>query len=309
MKISEETYRRLIQLKNAGMSGRQVADVLGIGKTTVNDLYKIHKSLGFDNRKPRILFFDVETAPSFVATFNRYNANFSHDHVIQEGGWLLSAAWKFLGEDQVESCVVSPEEALRCDDYQVTKSLLNAFNQSNIVCGHYSKGFDMKVFRTRLALNNLPNHKPVKIVDTKAIARTCKFNSNKLDSLADYFEIPRKKDAGGIRSWIRCCAGDPVALNSMLDYNKHDVVILEDVYLNLQRFDKNPPNLGMFYNDGFLHCPYCGSSELHQEGVVQIGKNEYNKFLCNSCSNTSRGVKVGNKENHSKNLLVPVKSN
>lgn len=54
----------------------------------------------------------------------------------------------------------------------------------------------MKVFRTRLALNNLPNHKPVKIVDTKAIASTCKFNSNKLDSLADYFEVPRKKDAG-----------------------------------------------------------------------------------------------------------------
>ena len=86
-------------------------------------------------------------------------------------------------------------------------------------------------------------------------------------------------------------------------------LILEDIYLNLQRFDKNPPNLGMFYNDGFLHCPYCGSSELHQEGVVQIGKNEYNKFLCNSCSNTSRGVKVGNKENPSNNLLVPVKSN
>ena len=304
-KLDQEVFRRMIQLKNKGLSGRQVADALGIGKTTVNDLYKIYLNLGFDASQPRILFFDVETAPSFVATFNRFQANFTHDHVIQEGGWLISAAWKFLGDSNVQSSVVTHEEAVRCDDRRVVKNLTDAINQSNIVVAHFSKGFDMKVLRSRIALNNLSNHKPVKIVDTKQIASTCKFNSNKLDSLADYFGVGRKLDAGGIKSWIECCKGNLYALYKMQEYNKVDVEVLEQVYLALRRFDKNPPNLGLYYNDGFQHCPCCGSSELEVQGIYKVGTSEYNQVVCNACSYVSRQASKTGK----KNILYPAKSN
>lgn len=290
MKLSKEQINEVISLKSQGYSSRFIAKLLGISKTAVNDNYKKYfTSLGYSNSKPRILVFDLETAHSVVAAFDRFDVNIQHDNVIEEGGQIVSAAWSWVGEDKIYSSVMTPDEAIHRDDSRVIADLFDAFEESDVVTAHFGKGFDMKVFKTRLALNSYPMHKAVKVVDTKQIASTMKFNSNKLDSLCDYFGIERKKPTGGIKLWIDCLNGDKEALKTMQEYNIQDVKILKQLYLYLRPFDKNPPNLGMYYNDGMQHCPSCGSIELSTTGnTSSTNLQSYQEILCMDCGHRSK---------------------
>lgn len=290
MKLSQQQINDVIYLKNQGLSSRFIANLLGVSKTAVNDNYKKHfTSLGYTDSKPRILVFDVETLPSVVATFGRYNVNVAHDNVIEEGGQIVSAAWSWIGKEKIHSSVMTQEEIASRDDSRVVADLFDAFEESDVVVAHFGKGFDMKVFKTRLTLNSYPVHKSVKVVDTKQIASTMKFNSNKLDSLCDYYGIERKKSTGGIKLWIDCLRADEDALKVMQEYNIQDVKILKQLYLNLRAFDKNPPNLGVYYNDGMNHCPACGSTELSTTGnTSSTNLNSYQEVLCMDCGHRSR---------------------
>jgi ribosomal protein S27E len=147
----------------------------------------------------------------------------------------------------------------------------------------------MPLIRTRMIKNGIRGLKKVKTIDTLKIARRLKFNSNKLDSLGNYLGVGRKMKHEGIDLWIRCMKGDPKALNKMLAYNKKDVKLLEDVYLELRQFDTSPVNIGMYYNDGKQHCPVCGSIHLQPTGnVVIAGASEYAEVECGNCGNISR---------------------
>jgi DNA-directed RNA polymerase subunit RPC12/RpoP len=68
----------------------------------------------------------------------------------------------------------------------------------------------------------------------------------------------------------------------MLNYNKHDVIGLEQLYLKLRPYIKNHPNLGVLLDEDV--CPNCGSYDL----VEEIGKYYFttaNKFPVYRCAN------------------------
>lgn len=286
-KLTKYNINDILKMKAEGLSSRVIAKKLNISKTTVNDAVQRYlKSL---QSIPKILVFDLEVLPSVVATFGRWNVNIQHDNVIEEGAQIVSAAWSWVGEDKIYSSVMTPDEAIYRNDSRVVADLFDAFEESDVVVAHFSKGFDMKVFKTRLALNSYPMHKSVKVVDTKQIASTMKFNSNKLDSLCDYFGIERKKATGGIKLWIDCLNGNKEALKAMQEYNIQDVKILKQLYLHLRAFDKNPPNLGIYYNDGMQHCPACGSPELSTTGnTSSTNLNTHQEILCMDCGHRSK---------------------
>lgn len=311
MKITpEETVDKILQMKDRGLSSRQIAALLGIGKSTVNDVYNREFSKQVDSyekqlqKKPKLLVWDLEITPSIVATFGRFNQNIGHNNVIREGGAIVSAAWKYAGESKIYSSVMTPEEALKDDDSRIICQLYEAFEISDASIAH-NAGFDMGVFRARLALHGMPMHKRVKVIDTYRISKQMRFNSRKLDSLADYFNAGRKVTHEGIQLWIRCMNGDVEALEEMRVYNEQDIVLLEEVYNCIKAYDNKPINLGQYYNDNEYHCPACGSTDVVSTGnLVYTEVSAFDEMQCNACGYRSRKREQKNPKEKREKLLM-----
>lgn len=302
MKLDHSQIQEIFNLHNKGLSSRKIAKALGIGKSSVNDNLAKYKP---KDSKPRICFVDIETSYSTAAVFGRWNVNVGHDNIIEEGGQLISIAWKLLGDKEVQSLVMTPTEAVTRNDERLVAALYDIFEDSDFVCAHFGKGFDIPVFKTRLALHGFNNPKAVKVIDTKQIAARLKFPSNKLDSLADYFNLGRKKETGGITLWKRCMQGDEEALETMRVYNEQDVELLEGVYLQLRAFDTSAPNLGLYYNDDKVRCPACGSGKVETTGnTVTTSVSHYLELLCDDCGHRSRMKQVITSKDKRKSLLT-----
>lgn len=310
MKLSEDKVKEILRLKEQGLSSRQIASILDVGKSTVNDVYnrefskRVEQWKESSRKAPRILVFDVEVFPSIAATFGRFNQTIGHNNVIREGGAIVSAACKYYGDTEVTSVVMTPEEAIKDDDTRIVCELYEAFEQAEVVVAH-NASFDLGVFKARLALHRMPMHKTVKVIDTYKISKGMRFNSRKLDSLADYFNAGRKVTHEGINLWIRCMNGDAEALNDMRVYNEQDIVLLEEVYNCIKAYDNNPVNLGQYFNDNEQHCPACGSTDIASTGkLVYTQVSSFDEVICKSCGHRSRKRTQRNSKDKRSNLLL-----
>ena len=243
---------------------------------------------------PKILIFDIETSPMKAYVWKLWKTNVNLDHIINE--WFC-IAWsaKWLYSTEVMGEVLTPEEIKREDDKRIISSLWDLINKADIVVAHNGNKFDIPRINARFIIHDLPPTKPYFSIDTCLIARRqFGFSSNKLDALAGYFNIPHKLDTD-FDLWKRCLGGDQEALNYMLEYNKKDVTILEEVYLRLRPWIKNHPNVGNL-NDDRCACAYCGSQHVEiipdQWYYTNVGK--YPIYRCEECNGLSRGRKKVN---------------
>ena len=88
-------------------------------------------------------------------------------------------------------------------------------------------------------LGSTPRHRTI---DTLRIARSnFRFNSNKLDDLAQLLGVGRKLKHPGFPMWEGCMAGDKASWKLMEKYNAHDIFLLEGVYNKLKSWHERPP--------------------------------------------------------------------
>ncbi len=184
MKDKNKLLPEIIKLKVEGLTSRKIGKILGIGKSTVNTWYKEYfKDNQVEVKKPRILLLDLENSPSVVVTFGRFKQNIGQDAVLQEGGWLLSYAYKWLGEGSVEGNALTPGEALDANDAGLCLELWELIEQADCVIYHNGLGHDLPLLKARTIINGLPPIRKVKSIDTLQLMKEFKMNSNKLDSL------------------------------------------------------------------------------------------------------------------------------
>lgn len=318
-KYTDEQKANIESLNNAGLSARKIANQLGLSKSGVVyylgslevEGYSVRKSVpkADSNPKqgPRILLFDLESTPSIAAVFGRFKQNVGLNAVISEGGWLLSAAWKFLGDADVSSIVLTPEEALKADDSRIVATLYELFERSDWVVAHNGNSFDVPLFRTRLVMHNFPMHKAVKQVDTLQIAKKLKFNSNRLDGLAQQIGLSRKLENSGMPLWLDCMQGKQDALKTMQEYNEQDVALLEEVYLKLRGFNTKTPNAAHYHDDDKIRCQVCGSDDVEYTGnSVFTAASEFKEVKCNSCGSRSRTRQNSMTSEKRKSLLTNI---
>jgi len=296
--------KEILRYKQMGFSSRDISGVLGIGKSTVNDrLGKIRLSEVCSAMT--MLFLDVETRPDIAVSFTRFKANMSQDHILEEGGGLISIAYQYGQHGKCYGTVQTPEQALANDDYDLVKTLLDRIETSDIIVGHNIDQFDLPVIRARAVINGLEPPKLVKTIDTLKIARTMRFQSNKLDSLAQVLGVGEKHKHSGISMWVACIRGELKALQEMLKYNIIDVELLVKVYNKLRAFDPKAPNAGLYDQSETPVCRVCGSAHVFPTGnTVKTGVAEYEEFKCDDCGARSRGRTILNSKENRKNLLV-----
>jgi transposase-like protein len=75
----------------------------------------------------------------------------------------------------------------------------------------------------------------------------------------------------------------------MEEYNKNDVVILEQVYDSIKPWIKGHANYSVFH--GNLVCPTCGGSSHQRRGYAVSSAGKYARYQCKDCGTWFRSNK------------------
>lgn len=249
-----------------------------------------YKSQTTSNKIPRILLFDVETAPMRAYVWSRWKQDIHLNQTISE--WFM-IAWsaKWLYADEIIGDVLTSDEAIQEDDSRIVKHLWELINEADIVIAYNGRRADIPWMNSRFIVHNLLPPKPYFLIDPIETAKKqFGFSSNKLDALAGYFGIEHKLNTD-FNLWKDCMEGNEEALYYMLEYNKKDVLILEEVYLRLRPWIKSHPNIGNYVSSTVPVCSICGSEQLElihgQYYFTNVGK--YALYRCKDCGAITRG--------------------
>lgn len=234
-------------------------------------------------KKPRILFFDIETMANVVYVWGKYE----QDAIAYKRHWyMLTFAYKWLGEKRTYCRSLPDYFSYKKDttnDRELVKELWNLFDQADIVIAHNGASFDVKKANARFIKHKLPPPSPYKIIDTKLVAKKyLKMDSNKLDDIGDYFNIGRKINTGGFELWLGCESGDPKSWRKMCKYNMQDVVLLEKVYLEMLPYMTQHPNLALMIGERRA-CPNCQSINITKQGTRASQTNIFQNWKCSDC--------------------------
>ena len=229
---------------------------------------------------PKIILLDIETSPNVIYAWGKYEQN----AIDQLKGWeLLSFAWKELGKGKTE-CMARPDFKDTTDE-KLTREIWKIVDSADVVITQNGDRFDLPKLRAKFVAYKLPPPTPSKQIDVKKIAKAYfGFFSNSLNDIARDLGLGAKLDTGGWELWKKCIAGDPVAWDKMRRYNKHDVVLLEKVYLRLKAWYPNHPNFALFSGEGDNpECPVCESLRVQRRGYNVMKVRRSARYQCQKC--------------------------
>ncbi len=238
----------------------------------------------------KILFLDIETAPSLGWVWAKWETNvidFKQDWYVLSFGykWATDKKVTVKGLDDYPGYKRDPE-----NDKQLMKDLWALLDEADVIIAHNGDKFDLPKVNTRFLTHKLTPPAPYKTVDTLKIARSVfQFDSNKLDDLGRYLGIGRKLPHTGFHLWKGCMSGDKDSWKLMKKYNGHDVELLEELYYILRAWHKTHPNVNTGQNGV---CPKCGSADVMKRGFSYTLLRRKQRFQCKSCAGWWEGPAV-----------------
>jgi hypothetical protein len=274
-----------------GLSSRDAAKKLGVGKTTINDARdRVRRGTFFDPeeeyaRKPKILTYDIESSPHLGWFWGAWQQNIAPIQ-MEKPGRMICFASKWLGSDEI-TFYSEYHNTYR----EMVEALWQQLSEADIVVGYNNDRYDDRRVNNEFARLELGPPKPYKSVDIiKLNKANFDFPYRKLDWLAtEVGTAGNKNDTGGFQLWLDCMDGDPKAWETMKEYNIQDVIVTEDSYLQLLPWQKNSVHIGLFTQDEDA-CWACGSKDLEPAGYLAAGVQSYEAFRCGNCKAWNRGT-------------------
>ena len=273
-----------LRMKSEGYSSRHIGKVLGKGKSTINDFIKrfysgkdvdIATPMSGDIKGPKILFFDIETAPLKAHLWSMWQQGVGLNQI--EADWFMfSFCCKWAHSDEVFYYDQRNAENIE-DDYELVLKLWHFLNEADVVVGQNSKRFDVKKANARFILNGLPKPSTYRQIDTMEIAkRNFGFTSNRLEYMTDKlctdYKKSKHKKFHGHELWSECLKGNLEAWLEMEDYNRLDVLSLEELYNVLSSWDNTLPNFDVYVDE------ILDMSEWEKDGFHYTNLGKYQKY-------------------------------
>jgi uncharacterized protein YprB with RNaseH-like and TPR domain len=230
------------------------------------------------SKEVNMTFWDIENSPN-EGLF--WHGMYEQDIIeVTEYGIPLSAAYMRSGSKTVHCLALSDYKNDHVKNFLT--DMHGVLSKVDILVHHNGDSFDVKKMNTYFVKYGLPPLPPIKTVDTYKVAKKYfKFNSNKLDALADYLGIGRKVKTGGFALWKECMKfpGELVvwAWALMKKYNKGDVLLLEKVYLKLRPWMSNHPKMDL---EERPICSMCKHSRVQFRGSCISDKKKHRRFQC-----------------------------
>jgi len=279
-------------LEEDNLSQRAVALITGVPRSTIGDWVRETQDFQSNSEEgPRILFIDVESAPVLGSVWRLFKQNVGLNQ-IERDWYLLSYAAKWADEDYV---YYSDKRGSwdNEDDKGLLEEIWMLLDRADIVIGHNMRNFDHKKINARFMHNDMKPPRPYRIVDTLEMAkRSFGFTSNKLAYLTDKLcKTYKKLEHGqfpGFELWKECLLGNPDAWSEMAEYNKYDVLSLQELYEKLRPWDNRSPNVNTYYSGVSVRCN-CGSENLQHSGYWHTNLSKFDQFTCQDCGSHVRG--------------------
>jgi RNase P subunit RPR2 len=241
----------------------------------------------------KILTIDIETAPFESLTWGIWDQNIGLNQIQKETS-ILSYAAKWLHSPKILYNDTSGRGAKATrNDLKLLGEIWKLLDEADIVVAQNGAAFDVKRINARMVVAGLPPYSPIRIIDTKLVAKKhFAFSSNRLEWLAKYLAGTNKYKHSkyeGMELWIECLKDNPDAWKEMKKYNIIDTKLCEGVYLKLRGWMNQHPNLGVYTDAERPICNNCGSEHVnkHKERVTQQGR--YMQYQCQDCGAYTRG--------------------
>lgn len=239
--------------------------------------------------KPKILVFDIETAPNLVYTWGIWEQNVIK---VVRPWYILCYSAKWLGEKSSVYALPDFKEYKKDpeSDKEVCQKLRDLLDEADVVIAHNGDKFDVRKSNARFIKHGIQPPSPYKTIDTLKVARKYfNFDSNKLNDLGEYLGVGKKVETGGFELWDKCMKGDKKAWSLMKKYNKQDVDLLEKIYFKLRPWMATHPNMALFNEEEQVSCKKCGSFNHQKRGPVSSNSLWYQQYYCNDCGGWFRG--------------------
>ncbi len=233
----------------------------------------------------KILYIDIETAPTLVYTWTLFPKYISIDDV-QTAGYTMCWAAMWDGEREVHfsSMFKDGEEAM-------LKKIHKLLDEADAVVHYNGTKFDIPTLNREFIRHGMEPPSHYHQIDLlKTVRKQFKFQSSKLDFVCQQLGLGGKVKHKGMSLWYGCMEGDKRAWKQMESYNKRDVKILHKLYKNILPWIHNHPNVGMWIDDPQRPvCSNCGSQNLQRKGTQYNTKaSSYDRYKCNSCGTPLR---------------------
>jgi hypothetical protein len=240
---------------------------------------------------PKVLIFDIETAPMLGYVWSLWDNNVALNQ-LHSDWYVLSWSAKWLHDPVSKVMYMDQRNAKNIeDDGDLLKKIWLLLDEADIVVTQNGKSFDVKKLNARFILNGFHPPSSYKHIDTKLIAkRHFGFTSNKLEYMSEklckkYKKLKHSKFSG-FELWKQCLSGNLNAWKEMEQYNKHDVLALEELYTKLIPWD-NSINFNLYHDDIRNQCK-CGNSHFYKNGFYYTSLGKYQRYKCSQCGAESR---------------------
>lgn len=247
-----------------------------------------------------ILEIDIETAPHRAFTWGLFNQNLSIDKIIEPGYTLCFSAKWFRSPNTMFFSIFHDGQENMID--QAWRLL----HKADAVIHYNGAKFDIPTLNREFLLQGMTPPEPYKQIDLlTTVKREFRLASNKLDFVCQELGIGSKVQHKGMELWKECMENDPDAWETMKEYNKRDVTLLEDLYLYLRPWIRNHPNFALYDNTDRPCCTNCGSTRLHSRGKQHnTNTQSYRRFQCLECGTWVRERFTSLPKEQRQNVLV-----
>jgi uncharacterized protein YprB with RNaseH-like and TPR domain len=234
-----------------------------------------------DTNKPKILFFDLETAG-----INGFKADLA---------WVIAVSYIWEDDKKPTVIMISDYPEFKKDphnDKRILEEFSKVISQADYISGHFAEKFDRPFVNTRFKIHGIERIPPIKLIDTWRIARThLKLSSNRLDNLAKVLKCKyRKKPKVGDfwpQAWLEYMKGSTKRVTEMKTYSAYDVLTQRECALKLRDFWPHTINLNLRE----MGCAKCGKDKFVKRGYQYTASAKFQRYKCLNCGAWSRDNK------------------
>ena len=294
---NSEDIEKLTALRLDGNTWEQIASKMDL--QSANMARKAFYRYNRDDAKPqgqktgpKILILDIETLPMEAYAWSMWNNNFGLEQIKQHTTILSwSAKWMGSPENTVMYQDVRNEKDVR-NDKPILDTLRSLLEEADCVLTQNGVRFDLPKINYRLAFHKFKPYTKPKDIDTLKVAKSVfGFDSNKLEHMTEMFCTKYKKSKHkkypGFSLWKGCLNGEIEAFKEMEEYNKIDVLSLEELYVDhLMPWD-DTLNFAAYSDEYKFRCN-CGNDELVRVKDKVTKKSKFAQYACTNCGKVHR---------------------
>jgi len=237
------------------------------------------------NKKPRILFFDVETTPVKAWIWRTGKQVLRHDQIVEGQKFdIICIAYRWQHSPKIYSLQWN---LAKQDSSKMINDFAKVIESADVVIGQNSDSFDIKQINTQRLLHRQPPISWPTSEDTrKQIKKHFYVTSSSLEYMSKLL-TGSGKDKMAFQDWIDIIdKHSALALKKMVRYCKRDVQKLYEVWKRIAPYVTIKASRAVIANTGQEACPSCASKLTRKYGfrVTRTGKKQ--RMQCYSCAHT-----------------------